>query len=116
MRPASQHQAASHMEHLLNHKLKGNRRTRVHEHIRRARHIAVVIWLRFQVGPYQYRLKHLKWYLSTQTRHLSSNTRYRHWLTVKNILKALNRESDWSDPLQGPWVSPAAAEILNNGP
>ncbi len=55
-----------HMEHLLNRKLKGNRGTRVKEHTQRAKKIAAVIWTRFHVGPYQYQVKHLKWYLDTK--------------------------------------------------
>lgn len=95
MRPANQQQAERHMEHLLNRKLKGNRGTRVKEHTHRAKKIATVIWTRFHVGPYQYQLKHLKWYLNTQIRHLKAATQYRHWLTVKNIIFALGKENDW---------------------
>ena len=95
MCPANQQQAERHMEHLLNRKLKGNRSTRVKEHTQRAKKIAASIWKRFQVGPYQYQLKHLKWYLDTKIRHLKPDTQYRHWLTVKNIIVALGKESDW---------------------
>ena len=95
MRPANQQQATQHMEHLLNRKLKGNRSTRVKEHTQRAKKIAAFIWKRFQVGPYQYQLKHLKWYLDTQIRLFKAATQYRHWLTVKNIIIALGKESDW---------------------
>ena len=99
MRPANQHQAMQHMEHLLSRKLTGDRQTRVKEHTKRAKHIAAIIWWRFQVGPYQYQVKHLKWYLQTQTGHLKPNTRYRYWLTIKNIIYALNWESDWMGQL-----------------
>jgi len=92
MRPANQQQAERHMEHLMNRKLKGNRGTRVKEHTHRAKKIAAVIWIRFQVGPYQYQLKHLKWYLDTKIRHLKPDTQYRHWLTVKNITIVLDKE------------------------
>jgi hypothetical protein len=107
MRPANHKQAEQHMEHLLNRKLKGNRGTRVKEHTHRAKKIAAVIWTRFQVGPYQYQLKHLRWYLQVQTRHLKPSSRYRYWLTVKNILRALNKEAAWIHRLHGPWGSPA---------
>jgi len=99
MRPANQQQAKQHMEHLLNRKLKGNRSTRVKEHTHRAKKIAAAIWTRFRVGPYQYQLKHLKWYLDTQTQHLKPATQYRHWLTVKNVIIALGKESDWMSRL-----------------
>ncbi|MGH1462916.1 MAG: hypothetical protein ACRBB6_12855 [Neptuniibacter sp.] len=100
MRPANQQQAERHMEHLLNRKLKGDRSTRVKEHTQRAKKIAALIWKRFQVGPYQYQLKHLKWYMDTKIRHLKPDTQYRHWLTVKNILKALNKEEGWMNQLK----------------
>ena len=95
MCPANQQQAKQHMEHLLNRKLKGNRSTRVKEHTQRAKKIAALIWKRFQVGPYQYQLKHLKWYLDTKIRHLKAATQYRHWLTVKNITIVLDKEIEW---------------------
>lgn len=74
------------MEHLLKRKIAGNRLTLVKEHLNRASRIAISIWLRFQVRPYQYQLKHLHWYMVVDTKELSSNTRYRHWLTVKHIV------------------------------
>lgn len=83
------------MEHLLNRKLNGNRSARVKEHTQRAKKIAAVIWTRFQVGPYQYQLKHLKWYMDTKIRHLKPDTQYRHWLTVKNITIVLDKEIEW---------------------
>ena len=56
MRPANQKQAVQHMEYLLGRKLAGRRKTRVKEHTNRAKRMAVDIWTRFQVGPYQYLL------------------------------------------------------------
>ena len=110
MRPANPHQTRQHMSHLLNRKLKGNRHTRVREHTRRAQNIAAIIWRQFQVGPYQYRVKHLRWYLETQTTHLKPATRYRYWLTTKNITWALHKEADWLALLQGLWVNPVTDE------
>ena len=65
------------------------------EHMNRAKRIAVVIWVRFQVGPYQYKHKHLRWYMEIYTIDLTPNTRYRHWLTIKHIGFALDKSSDW---------------------
>lgn len=100
------------MRHLLNRKLTGRRRTRVQEHSGRAQSMAATLWCQFNVGPYQYRVKHLHWYLITQTAHLKPATRYRYWLTTKNIITALNKEADWLALLQGPWVSPAINKPL----
>ena len=93
MRPANQQQAVRHMEYLLKRRLKGNRKTRVKEHMNRAKRIAIAIWLRFQVGPYQYQLKHLLWYMKVYTKDLAPNTRYRHWLTIRSITRALNKNT-----------------------
>ena len=96
MRPANQQQAVRHMEYLLKRRIKGNRQTCVKEHINRAKRIAIVIWVRFQVGPYQYQLKHLRWYIEVCMRDLAPNTRYRHWLTIRHIVRALDKNTRWS--------------------
>ena len=106
MRPANQQQAIRHMEHLLKPKLTGNRSTKVKERINRARHIAAVIWVRFQVGPYQYQLKHLRWYLDVHSKDLKMGTRYRYRLAIRSIIEALNDKGRWLKQLSGPWGSP----------
>ena len=88
------------MEYLLKRKIKGNRHTIVKEHLNRAKRIAAAIWLRFQVGPYQYQLKHLVWYLQIQAQNFKPATRYRHWLTLQHILHALNKQDAWRNFLQ----------------
>ena len=95
MRPANQQQAVKHMDHLLKRRLIGNRSTKVKEHRARAKQIAIVIWQRFQMGPYQYQLKHLRWYLEVYAQNLTPNTRYRHWLTIKQIASSLNKQIEW---------------------
>lgn len=104
MRPANPQQAIRHMEHLLTRKLTGKRSTRVKEHLTRAKRIADVLYRQFQVGPYQYQLKHLRWYLEAHIQGIKSATRYRHWLTVRNIIVALGKEADWLPCLQGGWT------------
>ena len=96
------------MEYLLKHRLKGSRQTKVKEHTKRAKRIAGVIWTRFQVGPYQYQVKHLRWYLNTQTQHLTANTRYRHWLTIKYVVISRGKGTDWIVQLKGSWMSSEA--------
>jgi len=103
MRPANQQQAVRHMEYLLKRKIKGNRQTRVKEHFKRARRIAIAIWVRFQVGPYQYQLKHLQWYMGVYTKNLSPDTRYRHWLTIRLIVYSRKKNLDWMIFLDGLW-------------
>lgn len=74
MRPANRQQAVQHMEHLLARKLTGGRSSRVKEHLNRAKRIAAIIYSRFQIGPYQYQIKHLRWYIFTQTHQLKTAT------------------------------------------
>jgi hypothetical protein len=114
MRPANQHQAEQHMQHLLNRKLKGNRSTKVKEHTTRAKLIAATIWQRFNVGPYQYQVKHLCWYLTNKTPQLKPASRYRHWLTIRNIVAARNKSADWLGQLQGDWQTPASVKTQSS--
>ena len=114
MRPANAQQAVQHMEHLLARKLTGKRSGRVREHLNRAKRIAAILYCQFQVGPYQYQVKHLRWYLTTQTHQLKPATRYRHWLTVKYGVYALGKEAHWMKALQGPWLTPVAVKTLSD--
>ena len=75
------------------------------QHLARSGHIAQTVWCRWQVGPYQWQLKHLRWYLVERTREYTSSTRYRHWLTVRLLIVALDRDG-WLERLDGPWVRP----------
>ncbi|MEM8816801.1 MAG: hypothetical protein AAGE85_13325 [Pseudomonadota bacterium] len=83
----------------------GSRRGTVRRHLTRAEHIARTIYRRWQVGPYQWRLKHVRWYLVECTNHHTGSTRYRHWLTVRQLIFALDRDG-WIERLDGPWVRP----------
>ena len=93
MRPANQQQAIRYMEYLLKRKIQGNRQTRVKEHVGRAKRIAIAIWVRFQVGPYQYKFKHLRWYMEVHIKGLAANTRYKYWLTIRHIVSALGKNA-----------------------
>lgn len=64
--------------------------------------IAETLYRQFQVGPYHYRLGHIYWYLSEQIQLLRPGGQYRHWLTVREILKALGRWKLCRDSFQGP--------------
>lgn len=107
MRPSNRQQAIQHMDALLRKKLKGNKQTRVREKITRARNIAATIYDRFQVGPYQYQVKHLRWYLEINIKGLKSATRYRYWLTAQSIVFALGKDQSWLEFLKGDWIQPA---------
>jgi hypothetical protein len=105
-RPANQQAAARHALALLARTLPGSRRGTVRAHLQRARHIADTIWRRWQVGPHQWQVKHLRWYLTTQLGPFTPSTRYRHWLTVRALIAALGKGDSWLPQLQGPWVRP----------
>jgi hypothetical protein len=100
--PANQTQAARIARGLLVRRLPGSRRGTVRAHLQRAELIAEIVWRRWQVGPRQWQVKHLRWYLMERTNHYTPGTRYRHWLTVRVLVYALGREDNWPLHLQGP--------------
>jgi hypothetical protein len=106
MRPANAKQSAAKARALLNRRLPGPRRTTVRAHLRRAERIAKLIYQRWQVGPYQWQVKHVRWYLERRTEHLRPSARYRHWLTLRLLVVALGRDADWNLHLVGPWQRP----------
>ena len=109
MRPRGKRQARQHMLHLIKRRLKGSRR-KTNEYCNRALSLSDVVWQRFQVGVYQYQLKHLKWFLEEGTKYLQPSTRYRYWLAVKVVVEKLNKEADWIPQLQGSWTNPTGNE------
>ncbi|MCP4300150.1 MAG: hypothetical protein GY783_06180 [Gammaproteobacteria bacterium] len=104
-RPANHRAAARIARSLLVNRLPGSRRGSVRQHLARGGHIAQTIWRRWQVGPYQWRLKHIRWYLQEHTGEYTNSTRYRHWLTVRLLILALDRDG-WIERLDGPWLRP----------
>ena len=105
-RPANQQAAASMARAMLVRRLPGSRRGSVRAHLHRAERIAEQIWRRWQVGPHQWQVKHLRWYLTTQTDSFTPGTRYRYWLTIRTLIYALGRNEHWLVQLQGPWIRP----------
>jgi len=106
-RPAN-HQTAVRAAHaLLVRRLPGSRRGSVRAHLQRAERIADTVWRRWQVGPHQWQVKHLRWYLITQAGGFTPGTRYRYWLTVRALVYALGKDEYWLTQLQGPWIRPS---------
>lgn len=60
--------------------------------------IAETIWMKWQVGIWQWKLKHAEWYLDVQVRDAANWTRYHHWNAIRAILLAVGR-SDLVDRL-----------------
>lgn len=114
--PPNQTAAARQARDLLVRTLPGSRRGTVRAHLQRARLIAELIWRRWQAGPHQWRVKHLRWYLNTCTSQYAPGTRYRHWLTIRALVVALGRDEAWSPHLQGPWLRPTGqGGVLKTG-
>jgi hypothetical protein len=105
-RPPNQQVAAKKARELLSRRMPGLDPTTVREHVIRAERAAAVIWRRWQVGPWQWQVKHLRWYLEHRTDGMKASTRYRHWLTIRALVYALGRSDDWEPRLKGPWLRP----------
>jgi hypothetical protein len=108
-RPASDSRAAVLTVDLLRERLPGPRSTTVARHLDRAEHMGREIWKRFQVGPYQWQVKHVRWFLEVRTREFSPSTRYRYWLTARAAITALGRSREWEPRLRGPWLRPTGS-------
>ena len=108
-RPSSARAAAWQAQALLLRRLPGPRATTVREHLERARQIGRSLYRRWQIGPYQWRVKHVRHYLEHQTGGFEPSTRYRHWLTTRLLCLALQR-ADWLPRLRGPWERPTGEE------
>jgi hypothetical protein len=114
--PPNQHAAARQARVLLAKRLPGSRRGTVAARLVRAERIADTIWRRWQVGPYQWQVKHLRWYLTAATGQYTAGTRYRHWLTVRALAFALDKGNHWLAHLKGPWLRPRGqAGVLQSG-
>lgn len=74
------------------------------EDLRCSEHIAETIWRRWQVAPSQWQLKHARWYLEHACKELSNSRRYKHWLTLRRLLQALEVFDKWESKLRGPWL------------
>ena len=84
-RPGSHIHAGHQAERILEKALPG-KHSNVVRRVRFARCIAERIWERWQVGPWQWQLKHLEWYLDHGVRGLRTSSRYGHWCTIRVLL------------------------------
>lgn len=105
MAPANHRKVGAEVEHLLRRSLPGARRS-VDVHVRRVRRMAILIWMRFQIGVYRWQVKNVRWVLEHGLSHLSPASRYDHWRSVEKAIVALGRENDWRPLLRGPWLRP----------
>ena len=78
----------------------------IKNHRKRSILISEAINERFNVNVYQYQLKHYKWLLAENNKHLNSSTQYNYWLTVKKLIALTQKTTHWEPLLQGAWVRP----------
>jgi len=107
--PGNAEQAAQIAARLLRRSLPGAS-SAVRVECERAARVACGIWRRWHVGPWQWKRKHVRWYLEYRTQKYSAWTRYRYWLTVERVLRATGKFKDWRPGLNGPWSTPLNPE------
>lgn len=90
--PASHTEARTLAQTLLSRSQPGARHTTVTARVKLAGQIAECVWKRWQVGPWQWRLKHITWYLDVAIKTSAPATRYRHWRAIRAVLYAMQRE------------------------
>lgn len=78
----------------------------VRRECQRAAGIAAVIWRRWHVGPWQWKSKHVRWFLEHRCDEYRAWTRYRYWLTIERLLSTTGKLEDWRAGLHGPWLKP----------
>lgn len=67
--------------------------------------ISLHIKERFGVDePYQYKVKHLRWFLENKAMKMSPATRLDYGRTVRSLAAALGHWQDWQIHLRGPWL------------
>lgn len=77
--------------------------------------IANGIWCRWQTGVRRWRQKHVRWYLEQYLQGRTDNTRYQHFLVVRDLVRISGREH-WLAHLAGAWVRPSGERgVLRSG-
>lgn len=106
MNPSSGEAAGKQASALLKYHLRGAAHATKRRRFRTAELIAERIWNRWHVGPWRWRQKHIRWYLEVRVSWATDNTRYQHFLVLRDIVRILGREG-WLDHVIGPWVRPS---------
>ena len=106
MNPSNHWQARTQIHIMMIQKITGRSPRTKKEILRTYENIAEQIWRRWQVGPYRWKLKNLRWYLEVKTKNFAPGTRYRHWLRIAEVILVLNKYEQWEKRLCGPWRNP----------
>jgi hypothetical protein len=89
-RPAKVDSVDAVIHRLLDKRLPG-KRSGVHRRMEEAKRVARALFSRWGIGPYQWQLKHLKWYLDIFIAALAAQTRYDQWLAIQTVLDATGK-------------------------
>lgn len=79
---------------------------RVRAECDRGGRVAAAVWQQWGVGPWQWRCKHIRWFLEHGSAGYRPWTRYRYWVTVKRLLQVIGKWHHWRAQLIGPWCAP----------
>jgi len=105
MNPASADVAGRQAYELMRRHFRGASAATKRRRYRVAALIAESVWKRWQVGVRRWRQKHVHWYLSHGLRNAASNTKYQHYLAIRDLVYVLGK-GHWLRHLDGPWVRP----------
>lgn len=87
---------------LINKQIPGSSKTKSN-HIKRGERIAQMINERFLISsPYQWQVKHLKWFMEVLSRDIENSTLYDYWLTTRKIGSCLGKWQHWQKHLPNP--------------
>jgi hypothetical protein len=66
--------------------------------------VALAIFDRFKIGPYRWKVTHLRWYLNDYLEDEQIGERFFKWETICALSAALGKYSHWKHYLRGPWA------------
>lgn len=115
MRSLTIQQIGERSAQLIHRTVSGDKITKKREQGRASR-IGQEIFLRFNIQPANWQLKHVRWFLNEYSKTMASSTRYNHWCSLRLMLQALGKDI-WLTQLQGTWVTPKGNKkiILKTG-
>lgn len=92
----------------MHYEITGCTRKRKKQLLRQYENIIVVLWEEFGVSLNQVHWCHIIMYFTycEKILDLSSGTRYRHWLRLREILSVIGVYNEWEHYLQGDWRNP----------
>ncbi len=84
---------------------RGNRQS-IKQKTKHIINMSEAIRLRWDVHPYDWQVKHLRWFLEVWISDRAPGTKYRYFRYLREILIFQNHWDDWKGYLKGPWCEP----------